>query len=84
MIRQYDECVDFKAVISLRRGDCLSQAVDMIDQQGRIAYVNFGEGNYSATDDAVRTLLNATAMPTPSTISPPSRTASSAISTAAR
>ena len=29
----------------------------LIDQQGRIAYVNFGEGNYDATDAAVAQLL---------------------------
>ncbi|MBV8195833.1 MAG: redoxin domain-containing protein [Candidatus Dormibacteraeota bacterium] len=29
----------------------------LIDQQGRIAYVNFGEGNYDATDSAVASLL---------------------------
>lgn len=29
----------------------------LIDQQGRVAYANFGEGNYDATDSAVAALL---------------------------
>ena len=33
----------------------------LIDQQGRIAYVNLGEGNYDATDSAVAALLGTSA-----------------------
>lgn len=49
---------------------------ELIDQQGRIAYVHFGEGDYDVTDHAVATLLGvspatgAAATPVPSTITP--------------
>jgi thiol-disulfide isomerase/thioredoxin len=49
---------------------------DLIDQQGRIAYVHFGEGDYDVTDHAVATLLGVTpatsaaATPVPSAITP--------------
>ena len=47
----------------------------LIDQQGRVAYVNFGEGNYDTTDAAVASLLgvhapagaSATAVPSDTT-----------------
>jgi len=48
----------------------------LIDQQGHIAYVNFGEGNYEATDSAVAMLLgvkvvaSAAATPIPTSITP--------------
>src|SRR5437660_6174327 len=32
----------------------------LLDQQGRVAYTNFGEGSYAATDAAVRQLLGVT------------------------
>jgi thiol-disulfide isomerase/thioredoxin len=35
----------------------------LIDQQGRVAYVHFGEGNYDVTEAAVRELLHSTATP---------------------
>ena len=47
---------------------------DLIDQQGRVAYVHFGEGNYDVTDRAVASLLGvkpatgAAATPVPSAI----------------
>ncbi|MBV8300617.1 MAG: redoxin domain-containing protein [Candidatus Dormibacteraeota bacterium] len=37
----------------------------LIDQQGRIAYTNFGEGNYAETDQAVAQLLGITAVSGP-------------------
>ena len=49
---------------------------DLIDQQGRIAYVHFGEGDYDVTDSAVASLLgvrpaaSARASPVPSSITP--------------
>lgn len=49
---------------------------DLIDQQGRIAYVHFGEGDYDVTDHAVASLLGvapataAPATPVPSGITP--------------
>ena len=37
----------------------------LIDQQGRVAYVHFGEGDYETTAGAVRALLHAAATPAP-------------------
>jgi thiol-disulfide isomerase/thioredoxin len=45
----------------------------LIDQNGRVAYVHFGEGDYSATETAVRALLHATATPGPATDVAPGR-----------
>jgi thiol-disulfide isomerase/thioredoxin len=48
----------------------------LLDPQGRVAYVNFGEGNYDATDAAVASLLNVKggappqATPLPSNLTP--------------
>jgi thiol-disulfide isomerase/thioredoxin len=48
----------------------------LIDQQGRVAYVNFGEGAYAATDRAVASLLDVhtasvpAATPVPADITP--------------
>jgi thiol-disulfide isomerase/thioredoxin len=38
----------------------------LIDQQGRVAYMHFGEGDYAATDAAVASLLKVTTAPLPS------------------
>jgi len=46
----------------------------LVDQQGRIAYVNFGEGAYAATDDAVAALLGKSAPPVASATPVPSDT----------
>ena len=37
----------------------------LIDRQGRVAYVHFGEGNYEVTDSAVGALLSLHSGPTP-------------------
>ena len=37
----------------------------LVDQQGRVAYVHFGEGDYDTTAAAVRALLHAAATPAP-------------------
>jgi thiol-disulfide isomerase/thioredoxin len=46
----------------------------LLDQQGRIAYNNFGEGGYARTDAAVAQLLNVRAAPLPSSTQVPSNT----------
>jgi thiol-disulfide isomerase/thioredoxin len=46
----------------------------LIDQQGRIAYKSFGEGDYAATDAAVASLLKVTAAPLPSSTAVPDNT----------
>jgi thiol-disulfide isomerase/thioredoxin len=46
----------------------------LIDQQGRIAYVNFGEGMYDATDAAVANLLGAAAPSGPTATAVPTDT----------
>jgi thiol-disulfide isomerase/thioredoxin len=45
----------------------------LIDRQGRVAYVHFGEGDYQVTDGAVGALLGLKSGPTPAA-SPPSST----------
>jgi thiol-disulfide isomerase/thioredoxin len=46
----------------------------LIDQQGRIAYKSFGEGDYAATDAAVASLLKVKAAPLPSSTPVPANT----------
>jgi thiol-disulfide isomerase/thioredoxin len=46
----------------------------LLDQQGRIAYNNFGEGGYAQTDAAVAQLLNVHAAPLPSSTPVPTNT----------
>lgn len=46
----------------------------LLDQQGRVAYVNLGEGNYAATDSAVRQLLGVRSGSSPSATPVPSNT----------
>jgi thiol-disulfide isomerase/thioredoxin len=48
----------------------------LLDQQGRIAYNNFGEGGYAQTDAAVAQLLNVHAAPLPSSTPVPTNTTS--------
>jgi thiol-disulfide isomerase/thioredoxin len=48
----------------------------LLDQQGRIAYNNFGEGGYAQTDAAVAQLLNVHAAPLPSSTPVPNNTTS--------
>jgi len=44
----------------------------LIDQQGRLAYAHFGEGDYQATDSAIATLLGAPEMTAPAATAVPS------------
>ncbi|MGH7723652.1 MAG: redoxin family protein [Candidatus Dormibacteria bacterium] len=37
----------------------------LIDQQGRVAYIHYGEGDYPATESAIASLLGIRASPTP-------------------
>ena len=46
----------------------------LLDQQGRIAYNSFGEGDYTQTDAAVAALLNVHTAPLPSSTPVPSNT----------
>jgi thiol-disulfide isomerase/thioredoxin len=46
----------------------------LLDQQGRIAYTNFGEGEYAQTDAAVATLLGVRQAPLPSSTAVPVNT----------
>jgi thiol-disulfide isomerase/thioredoxin len=46
----------------------------LLDQQGRIAYTSFGEGDYTQTDAAVAALLNVHTAPLPSSTPVPSNT----------
>ncbi|MGA7989268.1 MAG: redoxin family protein [Candidatus Dormiibacterota bacterium] len=46
----------------------------LLDQQGRVAYTSFGEGDYEQTDAAVAKLLNVTQAPLPSSTPVPSNT----------
>jgi thiol-disulfide isomerase/thioredoxin len=46
----------------------------LLDQQGRVAYTSFGEGEYAQTDAAVAQLLNVHTAPLPSTTPVPNNT----------
>ena len=46
----------------------------LLDQQGRVAYTNFGEGAYAQTDTAVAALLGVRQAPLPSSTAVPSNT----------
>ena len=42
----------------------------LIDQQGRVAYAHFGEGDYDVTESAIAAMLGITASPTPVAATP--------------
>lgn len=46
----------------------------LLDQQGRVAYTSFGEGDYTQTDAAIAELLNVHTAPLPSSTPVPSHT----------
>ena len=52
-------------------GNAYWPAEYLIDQQGRVAYTNIGEGNYAATDAAVGELLGVTRAGSPSATAVP-------------